>query len=107
MPGFFGVLEQGERNHHVRMDRWLGIARPCGQQHSHIRAGGCHSVRTDRRLSRRFRDAQLERLTTCAEHVNPSARNPQVMRGCCVEYQDAVGAAQSLIPASHDGIPSD
>ena len=51
--------------------------------------------------------AQLERLTTCAEHVNPSARNPQVMRGCCVEYQDAVGAAQSLIPASHDGIPSD
>ncbi len=31
--------------------------------------------------------AQLERLTTCAEHVNPSARNPQVMRGCCVEYQ--------------------
>ena len=107
LPGFFGVLEQGERNHHVRMSTLARIARPCGQQHSHIRAGGCHSVRPIADYLDDSEIAQLERLTTCAEHVNPSARNPQVMRGCCVEYQDAVGAAQSLIPASHDGIPSD
>lgn len=37
--------------------------------------------------------------------VNPSARNPQVMRGCCVECRDAVGAAQSLIPVSLNGMP--
>lgn len=107
LPGFFGVLEQGERNHHVRMDRWLGsLAHAVNNIRTFVPAdvilcGPIADYLDDSEI------AQLERLTTCAEHVNPSARNPQVMRGCCVEYQDAVGAAQSLIPASHDGIPSD
>lgn len=106
LPGFFGVLEQGELHHRERMRDWL-----CSMAHAiaNIRAVFAADIVLCGPIAG-FLDnteiAQLDRLVaghpaaarpTPPTNADATSPRPTITRGLCDMYQDADGAAFAIV----------
>lgn len=104
LPGFFGVLEQGEVHHRDRMREWL---RSLAQAIIGIRAVFAADVLLCGPIAGFLDDAeiaQLDRLVAGHPAASRTAAGtdgddapPRIARGLCDVYQDAYGAAYAIV----------
>ena len=103
LPGFFGVLEQGEIHHRERMRAWLeSLGHAIANVHTVFDAdvvlcGPIAGYLDDAEI------AQLQQICaarpTAARRIPNYSGSPRIIRGLCDKYQDATGAALAVVQA--------
>ena len=103
LPGFFGVLEQGEIHHRERMRAWLqSLGHAIANVHTVFDAdvvlcGPIAGYLDDAEI------AQLQQMSaarpTAARRIPDYSGSPRIIRGLCDKYQDATGAALAVVKA--------
>lgn len=116
LPGFFGVLEQGEVHHRDRMRAWLdSLGHAIANVHTILSAdvvlcGPIAGFLDDGEIARlqdgvRARPAAARRRPDDAPPGQDGrSATPRVIRGLCEADQDATGAALAVVRAHLDAI---
>ena len=95
LPGFFSVLEQGERGHRRRFDTWLGYV---AQTIVNIRAVLAGDIIIGGEAAQYLDDHDLADLKRRVEALSPfPSAHFSLHKSSCTDDQNAVGAALAFI----------
>ena len=102
IPGFFSVLEQGERHHRERMDEWLDYVAQAIVNARSIIAG---DVIVGGEAAQHLEDSDIEDLKTRVIARSPFGTDHfNLRKSYCAEDQNIIGAALQFAENYLDGI---
>ena len=102
IPGFFSVLEQGERHHRERMDEWLDYVAQAIVNARSIIAG---DVIVGGEAAQHLEDSDIEDLKTRVIARSPFGTDHfNLRKSYCAEDQNIIGAALRFAENYLDGI---
>lgn len=102
LPGFFSVLEQGERDHRERFDEWLDNV---AQAVANIRAVLAGDIIIGGEAARYLDDADITDLKRRVDALSPFASERfELRKSSCADDQNIIGAALRFVQTYIDEI---